>query len=990
MFKEYKMNKILKAISFVSFIFLIPTTSHAEIDSLWSRSYQLDFLHQGWNMHKTVDDGLIILGRVAYNQEGDWITWDHDNAIIKTDQNGDTLWTSRINLWEGHQSFKPSVIEFDNGEFLFTASIMYPNDSEYPVLIRTDSFGDTLWTKHFYSDSTNDLWFQNPINNQGNHYYFSGGTTLGSNELNAWIVEIDVTNGDTLMHKSYGDSTKQYFHNLYKLNDGSFIASGNQTDSNGNRDFWLVKLDESLNVVWEKTYGGGGYDSMARLIINTNGDYTMVGRTESYGQGGQDAYVVRTDSEGNIIWDITFGGSETDRFYDGVETIDNNLIFDEKTYDSSYDDKGVGIVTTSFNEFIIYGHRFHGSPTYEQDTWLIKFSFIEDRSIWHVATTGSDSTGTGSEGNPFATIQAGIDAASDGDTVLVTSGTYLEQVTITNSLTLAAYENVIIDGSGYDYVISISADTVTISGFEIVGDTLTVSGIIVRPGSDNVQLLSNVIHGMKLPNQNSDILASYGILAYGLEDIVPDPPSNLIIDNNEIYDINAFGISLGTFTDSVYIKNNYIHDLELIDLSGYGYNDSLSIGIIAFLGNWIEIEDNIFSNVVVGSNLLLSQGSVGSNQYQNQVGIYLAYDGNNPIEGVELLPSNALAEFTGTFNETTLMIKGYFVFIQNALDFADPFTEIFATPGVFTENIIWPATSGIQLIGSGQDTTIIDGNQAGSVVTFENEEDTTTVLTGFTIQNGSAADGGGIYCTNNSSPKLTNVIIISNTADYGGGIYCNNNSNPTFTNVTISGNTAEEGGGIGCDGSSPSLVNCILWNNHPEEVWGSPNISHSDIQGGWEGEGNIDTDPLFCEPDSGDYTLAENSPCVGTGQDGANMGAFGVGCEAILLTDKDVIPLQYLLHQNYPNPFNPVTTLRYDLPEDALVNITIYNIMGQEVRNLVSDQQNAGFKAVQWNATNDAGSPVSAGLYLYTIQAGDPSTNSGHGFRQTRKMLLLK
>ena len=159
----------------------------------------------------------------------------------------------------------------------------------------------------------------------------------------------------------------------------------------------------------------------------------------------------------------------------------------------------------------------------------------------------------------YPTIQEGIDNAQSHDTVLVTSGTYLEQVTITNSLTLAAYENVIIDGSGYDYVISISADTVTISGFEIVGDTLTVSGIIVRPGSDNVQLLSNVIHGMKLPNQNSDILASYGILAYGLEDIVPDPPSNLIIDNNEIYDINAFGISLGTFTDSVYIKNNYIH-----------------------------------------------------------------------------------------------------------------------------------------------------------------------------------------------------------------------------------------------------------------------------------------------------------------------------------------------------------------------------------------------------------------------------------------------
>jgi hypothetical protein len=94
------------------------------------------------------------------------------------------------------------------------------------------------------------------------------------------------------------------------------------------------------------------------------------------------------------------------------------------------------------------------------------------------------------------------------------------------------------------------------------------------------------------------------------------------------------------------------------------------------------------------------------------------------------------------------------------------------------------------------------------------------------------------------------------------------------------------------------------------------------------------------------------------------------------------IPSTYVLHQNYPNPFNPITTLSYDLPEDALVNITIYDIMGRIVNNLVSSQQTAGYKSIQWNATNNIGQPVSAGLYLYTIQAGE--------FRQTKKMVLLK
>ena len=85
---------------------------------------------------------------------------------------------------------------------------------------------------------------------------------------------------------------------------------------------------------------------------------------------------------------------------------------------------------------------------------------------------------------------------------------------------------------------------------------------------------------------------------------------------------------------------------------------------------------------------------------------------------------------------------------------------------------------------------------------------------------------------------------------------------------------------------------------------------------------------------------------------------------------------------NYPNPFNPVTTLRYDLPEEALVNITIYDMMGRQVKTLINDQRTAGYRSTQWNATNDADSPVSAGIYLYMIQAGD--------FRQTKKMVLLK
>ncbi|MDP6820055.1 MAG: T9SS type A sorting domain-containing protein, partial [Candidatus Marinimicrobia bacterium] len=95
-----------------------------------------------------------------------------------------------------------------------------------------------------------------------------------------------------------------------------------------------------------------------------------------------------------------------------------------------------------------------------------------------------------------------------------------------------------------------------------------------------------------------------------------------------------------------------------------------------------------------------------------------------------------------------------------------------------------------------------------------------------------------------------------------------------------------------------------------------------------------------------------------------------------------LIPDVFAMHQNYPNPFNPVTQIRYDLPEDSYVSITIYDIMGRNIKSLVNTDQTAGYRSIRWNATNDLGEPVSAGMYIYMIQAGE--------FRQTRKMVLLK
>ena len=351
------------------------------------------------------------------------------------------------------------------------------------------------------------------------------------------------------------------------------------------------------------------------------------------------------------------------------------------------------------------------------------------------------------------------------------------------------------------------------------------------------------------------------------------------------------------------------------------------------------------------------------------------------------------------------------------------------------------------------------------------------------------SDGGGMQLDEDVDAIVTRTSVFDNYASGNiGGIDVMNTS-ATMNNVTVSRNTSGGGGGVGITNANVDITNSIVWENTGNEVWvysGSATVTYSDIEGGYDGEGNIDADPLFTDANNGDYTLqAPDSPCIDAGTadlDGngteditdyngsaPDMGAFESNLPAptgfqyflqsasVMLwwdpstnenfqyfllerstddlfvenvvsnyltssfyTDEDLefntlyfyrvsyfstewseysetialvlenldisngnnMPISYKIHQNHPNPFNPVTTIRYDLPEDGLVNITIYDMMGRQISTLVSGQQTAGYNIVQWNATNTFGEAVSAGLYLYTIHAGD--------FTQTKKMVLLK
>ena len=244
--------------------------------------------------------------------------------------------------------------------------------------------------------------------------------------------------------------------------------------------------------------------------------------------------------------------------------------------------------------------------------------------------------------------------------------------------------------------------------------------------------------------------------------------------------------------------------------------------------------------------------------------------------------------FSLTF-ATTLIVPDNYATIQQGITAAENGDTVKVAPGVYSEQINFNGKSIVVQSWYNDDAypsyitnTVLDGSGLGSVVTFNTGETENAVLSGFTITNGYAVNGGGIFCSG-ASPTLQNLLIINNDAQQrGGGVVCYFNSNPILLNVTLSGNTAGSYGGaiFSRDGSTPLIVNSILWNNSPEQIYlyldGAAAIAYSDIQGGpaaivhndnpvfWL-SGNLNADPLFQNAGAGRYYIIAISPCIDTG-----------------------------------------------------------------------------------------------------------------------------
>ena len=583
----------------------------------------------------------------------------------------------------------------------------------------------------------------------------------------------------------------------------------------------------------------------------------------------------------------------------------------------------------------------------------------------------------------YLTIQQGIDASSDRDTVLVQPGTYVENINFNG-------HNIVL-GS----LFLTTGDTTYISQTVIDGDE---SSSVVRftDGENSTAIIS----GFTLTNGRGGIYCNNSS---------PTISNNIIMRNHS--NSNGGGIACLNYS-SPDITNNTISQ-NTANLTGGGiycqdsdpviYDNTIDSNTALNAGGGIccsnsspRIENNILVEnhaendygggiaCFTSSNPEIIGNTISLNTANSEGGGICSYSSNPLIDNNIINGNIALGPGGGIFAQVS-EITARQNEIYNNTGSNGGGIAVRGSIAELRDNIIRENTAenggGIQCYNS--DPTIINNiitentahNGGAGVDNFGG----IATLLGCIISANNAGNYGGGISNDMCSPIIANCVITNNTATGAGGGASNYTfSQATFINCTFSNNIAGYGGAIWNGASTPTLVNCILWGDSPDEHSGSEsNITYSNIQGGWEGEGNIDCDPLFCDSEDGDYYLAENSCCAGAGENGEDIGAFGVGCEPTGIIGERLLPIEYSFHQNYPNPFNAATVIRYSLPEPSQVTIEIYDILGRRVETCLDDYREAGEHQIIWDASD-----LSSGLYFYRIQIGY------HG--QTNKMILLR
>ena len=311
-------------------VYLIKT--NASGDTLWSKTYGGTGTDWGRSVQQTSDGGYIIAGWTTSFGAGM-----EDVYLIKTNSQGNTLWTKTYGGTNG--DWGSSVQQTSDGGYIiagYTESFGAGNRDVY--LIKTNSQGDTLWTKTYGGTGLDG---GSSIQQTSDGGYIIAGSThsFGAGRYDVYLIKTNAS-GDTLWTRTYGGTNDDFSQSIWQTSDGGYIVSGfTLSFGAGGYDVYLIKTNASGNMLWTRTYGGVSTDWGWSIQQTTDGGYIIGGNTDSFGDSSQ-VYLVRTNASGDTLWTRTYGGAGNEAGYSVQQTSDGGYIVAGYTssFGAGYDD----------------------------------------------------------------------------------------------------------------------------------------------------------------------------------------------------------------------------------------------------------------------------------------------------------------------------------------------------------------------------------------------------------------------------------------------------------------------------------------------------------------------------------------------------------------------------------------------------------------------------------------------------------------------------
>ena len=323
-------------------IYLIKTDGNG--DSLWTKVLGGVVSERGYSVQQTNDGGYIVFG--YSNSFGNGLLTDF--YLIKVDVNGNQLW-DQVFTQSNESSGKSVEQTIDGGYILCGSKRSTTNGINDVYLIKTDENGVEQWSESYGSGSLSEIGYS--VQQTIDEGYIITGVKENINQgtSDIYLVKTD-ENGNYLWNKTIGGINSDESYSVQQTTDEGYIISGwTESSGNGNKDVYLIKTDDNGDSLWTKTFGGTGNDEGKSVQQTNDGGYIITGSTQSFGNGGYDVWLIKTDGNGDSLWTKTFGGSSSDYGYSVQQTTDGGYIITGSTLSFGNGGGDVYIIKTDGN-----------------------------------------------------------------------------------------------------------------------------------------------------------------------------------------------------------------------------------------------------------------------------------------------------------------------------------------------------------------------------------------------------------------------------------------------------------------------------------------------------------------------------------------------------------------------------------------------------------------------------------------------------------------